>query len=192
MNKLIHWIKDVIGKGISDGISGCIKYLIMLLLPSLGILLIAVLSVGMQQQITMPIYIFIFLALFALIGVIIPASKIISLIKYFIDQKSKFSLNNYSSYKRDEVRGIVCEWDIIEDKRPDKNISFFCPKCSSRLIQRQEDNYMVGTTTVDFYCESCKRILLTVDGDLDQSRDILRNEIERNIRTGEWKNHIKK
>lgn len=88
-------------------------------------------------------------------------------------------------YKKDVVFNIMWEWSKINGTLPNK-LEGFCPNCSTRLIYTPE----IYPDKTSFICQNCNRKIKTLDGDIHFAIGTVERQIERRIKTGEWKSIV--
>ena len=98
---------------------------------------------------------------------------------YWIARVTKPKGPNVTAYNQDTFLGLKWRWLYIAG-RP-ANAWAFCPHCDTVLVYSEDTRQTVLT------CETCARDLLQHEGDKDYLVQKIRRQIERKIRSGEWK-----
>ena len=122
-----------------------------------------------QTEVSMPLYWLLIIFAFGII-----------LTLFSIWRANKKSIEYYSM---DEVQGLVWEWDYYNFHSTLKPL---CPKCYSELIIARE-NY--GQTI--YFCISCE-IRKQFDITFEAHLKFIQIEIEKRMRTDDWKNAEKR
>lgn len=97
-----------------------------------------------------------------------------------------FLTTGYSAkYRRDEFFELVWRWSYPLRPAGDR-IWCFCPKCETRLIYRAR--MLDGVNLINFFCETCnKEYPQRFSGEIDEVLSKVIRQIDRKIRTGDWK-----
>jgi hypothetical protein len=88
----------------------------------------------------------------------------------------------WSAYTKDSFHGVTWRWDWSPDGSLVQNLWCFCTKDETTLV--------AGTTTgIDtlLRCETCDKRTGPFSGDSDDLRNSIKRQIDRKLRTGEWK-----
>ena len=93
-----------------------------------------------------------------------------------------------TSYKQDTFLDIVWRWSYHRNAPVDPWC--YCPDCKNELIYNYTGSRENQET--ELFCESCNVAKLRHDGDTTYLVNRILRLIERKIRTGEWKEAIKK
>jgi hypothetical protein len=97
---------------------------------------------------------------------------------------------NVTAYTQDTFLGLIWRWSYISNHP--HNPWAFCPYCDTMLIySEQRDFYSRNVEHTMLTCETCNREMLTHEGDKDYLVNKILRQIDRIIRTGEWKTKIK-
>ena len=91
-------------------------------------------------------------------------------------------------YTKDTIRNVTWRWGYANNRII--NLRPFCPKCDMELTNVRADQ---GTHEwTELHCEGheCGFVADGTWEDMNHAQDVARREIERNIRTGEWKKRI--
>jgi hypothetical protein len=124
--------------------------------------------------------------LLALIALSIAFFATIALIA-FVRVLKKIDTNKYI---KDTFMGFVWRWRINENEIYD--IVPFCPKCDMQIYPKnvQGPRYL-EENKVRIECDDCRGFAEILNYSPDDLIDHVRRQIEKNIRTGEWRNRIK-
>lgn len=113
---------------------------------------------------------------------------IIIFIKIFINLK-KGSKLDYLTYKEDFIYKAKWKWNW--EKNSITNIQCYCPNCNNLLVYDDRSCHTKSTelTKTDFICETCNsQIISTIHGgNKNYAINLVKREIERRIRTEEYK-----
>ena len=104
---------------------------------------------------------------------------ILNFVRRLMPKSGELQLSNY---KEDNLFSIVWRWSVLYD---DDYIAPFCPSCNTRLIYKRDDTYTSHKRI--FYCETCSRDIVTIEGDYDSIVKKVWRQIERKVNNGEWK-----
>ena len=107
-----------------------------------------------------------FLISLFLAGLLLPV-----LLKFIFKKK-----NSINDYVRDEVGGLVWEWD---NWNFDSTLTVLCPRCLAELSVR-------GDHQGKYICVSCNYVKEYKKGHCDRQK-VVKIEIEKRRRTNEWK-----
>ena len=124
------------------------------------------------SEITLPWAVIAILLLLAL-------PTILNFVRRLMPKSGELQLSNY---KEDNLFSIVWRWRVLYD---DDYIAPFCPSCNTRLIYKRDDTYTSHKRI--FYCETCSRDIVTIEGDYDSIVKKVWRQIERKVNNGEWK-----
>ncbi|HMJ90384.1 MAG TPA: hypothetical protein VK530_11235 [Candidatus Acidoferrum sp.] len=98
---------------------------------------------------------------------------------------------NVFQYCSDEIFGVEWQWSYLADKIDTDAISAFCPditcRCRLRSHILSEYTFMQGPITVE--CQNCG-FKLSFDTSWDELRRRATVEVERRIRTGEYRRRL--
>lgn len=92
----------------------------------------------------------------------------------------------YLDYKEDRFLGAVWRWQYAGGSPT--GAWAFCPACDTMLVYGHQRGF--GDVTTTLHCETCKRDVLTEQGDKDYLVNKVYRQIDRNLRTGAWKNYV--
>ncbi len=103
----------------------------------------------------------------------------------FINNDKEFNID----YKEDSYQGAKWRWEYIENEI--KNFRCFCPQCDMELVPKVIfAEYHHSALRTKFICENCNnKVIASIDGgDRHFTVEKVKREIERRIRTKEYKN----
>lgn len=119
---------------------------------------------------------------------IISSLALTSIIKFLLD----FQLNSkpeHLTYVEDLIYGTKWKWKWEKEKVSD--IQCYCPKCDAVLIydDTSKDTKHTELSKTDFICENCNSTIVSTihGGNMNYAINAVRREIERRIRTTEYK-----
>lgn len=114
----------------------------------------------------------------------------IGLVKLLIFFKGKGEKSDHISYVEDYVFNVKWRWRWVNEQIID--LWCFCPSCDATLVynDRSSRNLYNPVNKTDFLCENCNhRIITTINGGaMNYAISAVEREIDRRIRTGEYKN----
>jgi len=100
----------------------------------------------------------------------------------------------YTVYVKDSIYGANWRWKWSKDEIA--NIQCYCPKCDAQLIYDESSCHTRYTEVAktDFICENCDSKIVTSihGGNKNYALGAIKREIERRIRTNEFKSVIEK
>jgi hypothetical protein len=161
------------GKVVRDWCAECLKsgffWAVSLLVTALTTLLLYV-RTWLSKEVNVPLGLPVLLAV-ALVGCII--ALIVMVVRRYLHDRIKVG-----DYREDDIFGVRWSWDIWQrgDFRP------YCPKCDRRLLYQAANRY----TDVTFTCPTGD-FKAPMPGTWDETKGLLRIEVERKLRTGEWR-----
>ena len=90
-------------------------------------------------------------------------------------------------YRKDVFYDVVWRWQYPSEHylQPD-NFTPFCPTCDMELVRQREGRPVVH------YCDKCKTEFSVSSESVYSMRDYMTREIQRRIRSGEWRDRILK
>ena len=91
-----------------------------------------------------------------------------------------------TDYREDRFFGTVWRWHYAHGG-PD-GIWAFCPSCDTVLVYSYQRDF--GDLKTTLHCETCNRAILTEPGDRDNLVGKVHRQIDRKIRSGEWKDCV--
>ncbi len=126
--------------------------------------------------------------IFIYAGILIVIFYMIRLLKRSDAKKETSNLTNgpdFLKYNEDMFLGVKWRWKYDNMNTLDR-VASFCPVCDMQLIC----NTTYDGIRSDLKCERCNRIHYSHNGDYDDIESRVEMEIERNLRTGDWKKRI--
>lgn len=84
-------------------------------------------------------------------------------------------------YTEDHFHGVVWRWNYPLFGNIPQDIWCYCPFHDLQLVYRYESNNTL------LYCEDCKRDLCSMQGDKDDVIAQISRQIDKKIRTNEWR-----
>lgn len=99
-----------------------------------------------------------------------------------------FNKDQSMLYLQDQFRGVIWRWSYRRKKII--RIAAFCPRCDTQLLFKPSGS--MSTPCTYLHCERCHDNLCVMEGNYSAVTDTIQRLIERNLRTGEWKNLIPK
>lgn len=97
----------------------------------------------------------------------------------------------FKSYIEDLIHGAKWRWSWVGNQV--SNVWCFCPRCDATLVYDDSScrSLYSDVNKTDFICENCGRSVVAsiTGGDMDYATSAIRREIDRRLRTGEYKNH---
>lgn len=94
----------------------------------------------------------------------------------------------FTDYKEDRFFGVVWRWRYAQGGPT--GTWAFCPRCDTVLVYSYRHDY--GDTKTTLHCETCRVDLATEPGDKDDLVGKIHRQIDRKIRTGDWKNYVER
>jgi len=95
------------------------------------------------------------------------------------------------SYTEDTFFGILWRWELTGYGKLGLNptgLTPFCPHCDMQLVHDRTDQ----GGNMHFRCESCDRVYSPVMGSVDSVQERVSRDIQRILRTGEWRKKLAK
>lgn len=102
-----------------------------------------------------------------------------------IRDKVRTSDRSMFAYVEDTFFGVVCR--RAYRRRTLIALAAFCPACDTQLVYRREGSY--AEPRVVLYCEACRADRYAGEGSPKQFAAAVHRQIERKLRSGEWKGH---
>ena len=93
-----------------------------------------------------------------------------------------------SDYREDRFFGAIWRWHYAHGGPA--GTWAFCPTCDTVLVYSYQRDYGELKTTLS--CETCNRTVYSESGDKDDLVGKVHRQIDRRIRTGEWKNYVER
>jgi hypothetical protein len=122
---------------------------------------------------------------------IISILAFITLIKFFLLITNNSTVE-YKAYVKDFIYGTNWRWRWKKDEIVD--LQCYCPICDSLLVYDESSCHTRYTdvSKTDFICENCKSQIVTSihGGNKKYAFSAVKREIERRIRTDEYKSNI--
>lgn len=92
----------------------------------------------------------------------------------------------WKAYVEDNFHGVRWRWRYSSATSPDPWA--YCPTCDTMLVYTQQGNrFSPEPTIVTLFCERCDVKHLEHEGDKNYLVAAIRRQIDRNIRTGDWR-----
>lgn len=95
--------------------------------------------------------------------------------------------DNHERFTQFNFMGGVWRWNFMSGAI--WNLGVYCPTCDGVLVY-EENTDQFFRTVVNWHCERCNSICVSCKGDKDYLNDRVKREIDRLIRTGEWRNYV--
>ena len=125
--------------------------------------------------------------------IIISVLALTTTIRFLINLQSN-TKPEHLSYKEDFIYGANWRWKWTKNEV--SNIQCYCPKCDSLLVYDDSSCHTRYTdvTKTDFICQNCESQLVTSihGGNKNYAINAVKREIERRIRTNEYKINLHK
>ena len=93
-----------------------------------------------------------------------------------------------TDYTEDRFFGAVWRWRYAHGGPT--GTWAFCPRCDTVLVYSYRRDYGAVKTTL--HCETCDLDIAAEPGDRDDLLGKVHRQIDRKIRTGEWKNYVER
>lgn len=98
-----------------------------------------------------------------------------------------------NSYHEDLINWVLWRWNNSLGQYVTPHP--FCPQCDAALVYEEkfDESGMQWPRSInrtEFYCENCRSVKATIEGDREYAIAKISRERERRIRTGEWKQQI--
>lgn len=130
---------------------------------------------------SLPGWAWLVIAVFALIG----------LVNVYLALKGESEQPEFKAYVEDFIHGAKWRWSW--DGNQIVNVWCYCPHCDGTLVYDDSScrNYHFNIQKTDFICENCGHIVVAsiTGGNQHYATSAIMREIDRRIRTGEYKNH---
>ncbi|MBL8308014.1 MAG: hypothetical protein JNM33_15085 [Rubrivivax sp.] len=94
----------------------------------------------------------------------------------------------FTDYTEDRFMGAVWRWRYAHGAPT--GTWAFCPRCDTVLVYSYQRDY--GDLKTTLHCETCRVDIATEPGDRDDLVGKVHRQIDRKIRTGEWKNYVER
>lgn len=115
---------------------------------------------------------------------------LIGLINIFLVINGKSEEPEFKTYIQDFFHGAKWRWSWIGFQISD--VWCFCPRCDATLVYDDSScRSFSNVKKTDFVCENCGHSVVAsiTGGNIDYAVGAIRREIDRRIRTGEYKKH---
>lgn len=113
------------------------------------------------------------------------------LVNIYLAIKGESEEAEFKSYVEDTIYGAIWRWKWAGNQI--SNVWCFCPSCDATLVYDDSSNrnYLSEVKKTDFICENCgHRVIASINGgNKDYAAGAVKREIERRIRTDEYKKH---
>ncbi len=97
----------------------------------------------------------------------------------------------FKSYIEDSIHGAKWRWTWVGNQI--SNVWCYCPRCDATLVYDDSScrSYYSDTKKTDFICENCGHNVVAsmVGGNKEYATSAIKREIDRRIRTSEYKKH---
>ncbi len=128
-----------------------------------------------EKNIQTPLWLLCILSLAALIV----AALILLLV---FQKKSESSEPSWNDYRKDFFHGMIWRWSYSASQKI-QNVAAYCPRDDTILVY----GYGRYDRETIFQCETCKQVFDPIQGDHDNALGVIERQIDRKLRTGEWK-----
>lgn len=97
----------------------------------------------------------------------------------------------FYAYNQDEFFNAVWRWSYSGSGLPEDAASF-CPNCDMQLVYHEDHGgyRAAGLTNTILFCERCNERITDLEGDYDHLESRVLREIERKVRTNEYKQNL--
>lgn len=102
-----------------------------------------------------------------------------------VRESTKKTSPSLADYTEDRFFGVVWRWRYAQGGP--SGAWAFCPKCDTILVYSYRHDYGDFKTTL--HCETCEVDLATESGNKDDLVGKVHRQIDRKLRTGEWKSY---
>ncbi|MDZ4298791.1 MAG: hypothetical protein U0998_06000 [Moraxellaceae bacterium] len=113
------------------------------------------------------------------------------LVNIYLAIKRESEQPEFKKYIEDHIHGAIWRWSWVGNQIT--NVWCYCPRCDATLVYNDSScrNYLTDIKKTDFICENCghRVVASIIGGDKDYATSAIMREIDRRIRTGEYKNH---
>lgn len=114
---------------------------------------------------------------------------LVGIIYIYKDVKRESEEPDFKSYTEEFIYGAKWKWNWAGNQF--SNVWCFCPRCDGELVYDDSSCRSLYSDTIktDFICENCGHSLITSisGGNKDYATGAVKREIDRRIRTGEYK-----
>lgn len=122
---------------------------------------------------------------------IISMFAIVGVVNIYLALKGEPEEPEFKSYTEDFFYGAKWRWNWTGTQV--SNVWCFCPSCDATLIYDDSScrSFYSDTNETDFICENCNRKVTSINGgNKGFAIGAVKREIDRRVRTDEYKNHI--
>jgi len=130
---------------------------------------------------SLPGWAWLFIFILALVGVV----------NIYLAVKGESEEPEFKSYVEDFIHGVKWRWSWVGNQI--SNVWCFCPRCDATLVYDDSScrSLYSDVNKTDFICENCGHSVVAsiTGGNKDYATSAIRREIDRRIRTGEYKKH---
>ena len=121
----------------------------------------------------------------------LPGWAWLGLINIYLVLKGESEESEFKSYIEDFIHGAKWRWSWVGNQI--SNVWCFCPRCDATLVYDDAScrSLYSDINKTDFICENCGHSVVAsvTGGNKDYATGAIIREIERRIRTGEYKKH---
>lgn len=114
----------------------------------------------------------------------------VGLVNIYLSLKGESEEPEFKSYIEDLIHGAKWRWSWVGNQV--SNVWCFCPRCDATLVYDDSScRRFSDTNKTDFICENCGHSVVAsiTGGNKDYATGAIRREIDRRVRTGEYKKH---
>lgn len=116
---------------------------------------------------------------------------LIGLVNIYFSIRGEAEEPEFKSYVKDIMYGVEWRWNWVESKI--FNLWCYCPSCDATLVYDDTScfDFYTDIRKTDFICENCNHSVVSSinGGGKDYAIDVIKREISRRIRTGEYQKH---
>lgn len=116
---------------------------------------------------------------------------LVGLVSIYMTLKGESEEPEFKLYIEDFIHNARWRWSWLGNRI--SNVWCFCPRCDATLVYDDSSchNFYSDVNKTDFICENCSHSVIAsiTGGDKDYATSAIRREIERRVRTGEYKKH---
>lgn len=95
---------------------------------------------------------------------------------------------HWTDYIKDSFFNVIWRWQWKDSSTI--GIWAYCPSCDTTLVYKNDHRYFDGVTTVQLICETCSAVRVRENGDNNDLVAKVQRQIDRKLRTGEWRGCI--
>mgnify|MGYP001174321274 FL=1 len=115
----------------------------------------------------------------------------VGLVNIYLVLKGESEEPEFKSYIEDFIYGAKWRWSWVGNQI--SNVWCFCPRCDATLVYDDSScrSLYSDVNKTDFICENCGHSVVAsiTGGNKEYATGAIRREIERRVRTGEYKKH---